>query len=214
MGRKSRKPEQEEPRAAADYYKLNTKAVEDLVTANADNSPKVPEAELRKYRSGPQIRRRDWVKVVLIKWWFAGAVCFFFYWGLGILVQNMENLLLILGIGLGMVTNLLTNNVLRFWAKTPGGNDRWIVIPRKGAPGLLINILYGLILLGCVVATYSGINAAILALTGGDPESVPLGVEPILFGLFATGWDFLFLGLKRMGRNILSDARTAGKTRG
>ena len=49
-------------------------------------------------------------------------------------------------------------------------------------------------MLGGVVVTYNGINAAILAMTGGAADSVPLGVEPILFGLFATGWDFLLLG--------------------
>lgn len=213
MAKKSRKAAPEEQRAAADYYKLNTKAIDDLVTADPSNSPKVSESELRKYRSGPKIRLSDWVKVVLVKWWFAGAVCFFFYWGLGMLVPNMENMLLILGIGLGMITNLLTNNVLRFWAKTPGGNDRWIVVARKGAPGLFLCILYGFAVLGGVVVTYNGINAAILALTGGAADSVPLGVEPILFGLFATGWDFLLLALKRMGQSILADARTAGRTK-
>ncbi len=213
MGKKSRKAAPEEHRAAADYYKLNTKAIDDLVTADPSNSPKVSESELRKYRSGPKIRLSDWVKVVLVKWWFAGAVCFFFYWGLGMLVPNMENMLLILGIGLGMITNLLTNNVLRFWAKTPGGNDRWIVVARKGAPGLFLSILYGFAVLGGVVVTYNGINAAILAVTGGAADSVPLGVEPILFGLFATGWDFLLLALKRMGQSILADARTAGRTK-
>ena len=73
----------DEHRTTADYYKLNVKAVEDLVGANAENSPKVSEAELRKYRSGPKIKLADWVKAVLIKFWFAGAVCFFFLWGLG-----------------------------------------------------------------------------------------------------------------------------------
>ena len=82
MGRKSRKPAPEEHRDAAEYYKLNTKAVEDLVTADKNNSPQVSEAELRKYRSGLKIQLKDWVKVTLIKWWFAGAVCCFFFWGL------------------------------------------------------------------------------------------------------------------------------------
>ena len=213
MAKKRRKAAPEEQRAAADYYKLNTKAIDDLVTADPSNSPKVSEAELRKYRSGPKIRLSDWVKVVLVKWWFAGAVCFFFYWGLGMLVPNMENMLLILGIGLGMITNLLTNNVLRFWAQTPGKNDRWVVVTRRGAPGLFLCILYGYAVLGGVVVTYNGINAAILAMTGGAADSVPLGVEPILFGLFATGWDFLLLALKRTGQSILADAKAAGKTK-
>ena len=212
MGRKSRKTVQEEPRAAADYYKLNTKAVEDLVTAAPENSPKVPEAELRKYRSGPQIHLKDWLKTLLIKWWFHGATCFFFLWGLGIAVPNRENQLLITGLGMGFVTDLLVNNIFRYYAKTPGANDRWMMFGKKGFISLPLNILYGFLLLACVVMTYNVING--LLVTGsGQPDEVPLGVEPLLFGLFATGWDFLFLGMKRLGKRILTDARSANRTR-
>ena len=214
MGRRNQKA-QEAPRAAADYYKLNVRAVDDLVNATPENSPKVSEKELRKYRSGPKIHLRDWVKAVLIKWWFAGAVCFFFYWGLGMLVPNMENMLLILGLGLGLVTDLLTNNVLRFWAKVPGGNDRWMMVTKRGAPGLLLDVLYCLLLLGCIVASYQVRNRLLSGLTGAAKDSVPLGVEPIVFGLLAAGWDFLLIQVKRTARKILSDAKekSAGGTR-
>ena len=72
MARK--KPEKEPDRSAAEYYRLNTRAVDDLVTADVSNSPKVSRKELDKYRSGPKIHLSDWVKVILVKWWFAGAV--------------------------------------------------------------------------------------------------------------------------------------------
>ena len=206
MGRKDQNA-REEPRDAADYYKLNVRAVDDLVNATPENSPKVSEKELRKYRSGPKIHLKDWVKAVLIKWWFAGVVCFFFYWGRGMLVPNMENLLLILGVGLGLVTNLLTNNVIRFWAKVPGGNDRWMMVTKRGAPGLLLDVLYGLLVLGCVVVSYQALNRLLISLTGAAEDTVPLGVEPIGFGLLAAGWDFLMIGMKQTARRILSDAR-------
>ncbi len=212
MGRKDRKAVPDKPRDAADYYRLNTKAIDDLVGATPENSPPVSEKELRKYQSGPKIRLKDWVKVVLIKWWFAGAVCFFFYWGLGMMVPNMENLLLILGVGLGMVTNLLTNNVLRFWAKVPGGNDRWMMVNRRGAPGLLLDILYGFLILGCGGVTYQGLNRLLIALTGAAGDSVPLGVEPIGFGLLTMGWDFLFIGIRTTLRKILTDAKEKNRT--
>ena len=211
MGRKDRKFKPDEPRDAADYYRLNHQAVDDLVNATPENSPKVSEKELRKYRSGPKIRLRDWMKVVLIKWWFDGAVCFFFYWGLGMVVHSMENQLLILGAALGMITNLLTNNVLRFWAKVPGGNDRWMMVTRRGAPGLLLDVLYGFVILGCIVATYQGLNRLLISLTGAAADSVPLGVEPILFGALAMGWDFLWIGIRRTAGKILADAKSKGQ---
>ena len=210
MGRKDRKTAPEEPRDAADYYRLNRRAVDDLVNATPENSPKVSEKELRKYRSGPKIRLRDWTKAVLVKWWFGGAVCFFFYWGLAILVPNWENQMLILGLALGFVTDLMVNNIFRYYAKTPGANDRWMMFGKKRFSSLPLNILYGYLLLACVVMTYSVINRVIVSFTG-DTQSVPLGVEPILFGLFATGWDFLFLGLRSLGRRILSDAKRSNQ---
>ena len=57
---------------------------------------------------------------------------------------------------------------------------------------------------------YARMRAAVAAT--GDAQSVPLGVEPILFGLFTMGWDFLFLGLRQLGKKILSDARHGNET--
>lgn len=206
MGRKSRRAEPEKPRTTAEYYQLNTKAVEDLVTADVTNSPKVSEKELRKYRSGPQIHLKDWVKVILIKWWFAGAVCFFFYWGLGMMIQNQENQLLILGLALGFVTDLLVNNIFRYYAKTPGANDRWMMFGKKGFVSLPLNVLYGFVLLALVVMTYNTINSVAAAATG-ETERVVLGVESILFGLFTVCWDLLLLGAKRLIRRMVEDAK-------
>ena len=211
MAGKNRKAAPEKEKDAAAYYHLNVKAVDDLVNATPENSPKVSEAELRKYRSGPRIHLKEWLRTLLIKWWFAGMVCFFFYWGLGTVVTNGENQLLILGLALGFVTDLLVNNIFRYYAKTPGANDRWMMFGRKGFASLPLNILYGFLLLSCVIMTYSVVNRTILSLSAGDPERVPLGVEPILFALFTTGWDFLFLGIRRGMRRIFSDAKQANQ---
>ena len=73
----------EERKTAQDYYKLHSGAVNDLVTANEENSPVVSEAELRKYRSGPKFKLSETIKALLVKYWFNGSVCFFFFLGLG-----------------------------------------------------------------------------------------------------------------------------------
>ena len=206
MGRKKHRPAAQE-QTAAEYYRLNTKAVDDLVTATEENSPQVSEKELRKYRSGPKIKLKDWVKVILIKWWFNGAVCFFFFWGLGTMVGNTENQLLILGIGLGLVTDLLVNSIFRYYAKTKGANDRWMMVARRGVPGLLLNLVYAFVLLGLVVMTYNMINRIALLFTG-PTDGVPVGVEPILFGLLTMGWDMLLLGARRVVRHMVADAKS------
>ena len=203
------RPEKEE-RSAADYYRLNTKAVDDLVNATAENSPPVSREELKKYRAGGKLTIADWLKAVLIKAWFGGMVCYFVVWGLGIYVHDQLDLLLIAGIALGFVTDLITNNIFRFIAKPSGANDRWMMFPKKNYIFLPLNVLYALLLVFCVVTTYNAVNAAIIGVTGAK-ESLPLGVEPILFGTFTMAWDMLFLGFKRLGGRMVNDAKTAAK---
>lgn len=197
-------------REISDYYKLNTKAVDDLVSANAENSPEVPMEELQKYRSKSGLHLPGWLKAVLLKAWFAGAACFFIFWGLGLYLTNLGDMLLVFGLALGLVTDLLVNNILRFAAATPGENDGWMMFPKKGMGSFFLNILYGFFLLFCVYTLYQLINSALVSLTG-RTDTVPLGVEPILFGLFYTGFDLVFIGLKHLAGRILSDAKLAAK---
>ena len=201
-----RKGDPEEQRVTSEYYRLNTKAVKDLAEANAENSPEVSQEELDRYRSGPKLKIADWVKAILIKAWFAGAVCFFVFWGLSMYITASLDILFIFGMALGIVTDLMTNNILRFIAKTEGALDRWMMFPKKRYVSLFLNIIYAVILLFCVMFLYNLIN---YGLTGAaeTAETVPLSVEPVLFGIFYTAFDLLFLQMKHLCRTIVSDAK-------
>lgn len=206
---KKRNNRQEKPEIEkqSDYYKLKTGAVDDLVNANEENSPVVSEEELRAYRSGPKMKVDDWVKILFIKAWFAGAVCFFFLWGLGGFLSSELDLLVITGFALGVVTDLLTNPVLRFFEKTKGENARWMMVTRKSYSGLFLNILYGYVILFLVFVLYNVINLAVISVTGAA-DTVPLGVEPILFGVFCLGFDLLLIQIKRtIGQMIRGAAK-------
>ena len=198
-------PEKPEVEKQSEYYRLKTRAVDDLVTANEDNSPPVSEEELRAYRSGHKMKVADWVKMLFIKAWFAGAVCFFFIWGLGGLLGNELDILFVTGMALGLVTDWLTNPVLRFFEKTPGENARWMMVNRKGVSGLFLNILYAYAVLFLVFLLYNGINVAASHLMG-IANSTVLGVEPILFGVFCLGVDLLMLQVKRTLQRMLRGA--------
>ena len=204
--RKDQGQPQKEERSAADYYKLNTRAVDDLVNATEENSPPVSKQELRKYRAGTRLKMADWLKAVLLKTWFAGVICFFFVWGLGAYLPDQLDLIVVTGLGLGFVTDLIVNPLFRFIALTPGANDRWMMFPKKNYLFLPLNVGYALILLLCVAGTYNAVNTLFVGLSGAK-DTVPLGVEPILFGAFTMGWDMLFLAIKRLGRRILDDAK-------
>ena len=192
---------------AAEYYRLNTQAVEDLANANEQNSPPVSEQELRKYKSGPKLTIAGWVKLLAVKWWFYAACCFFFLWGLGTYISSVLDQMAVTALAMGFVTDLLTNNVLRFVEKKKGANDRWMMYPKKRFLSLPLNILHGCTVMFLVYTAYNMLNKLLIDLSGLEADSVPLGVEPILFGLFALGADMLLIGCKHIFQNILADAR-------
>ena len=180
-------------------YRLKIQAVDDLVHASPENSPPVSRQELRKFQSGPRITLADWVKAILIKWWIAGTICYFFIWGLSAVSINPWDHLVILGIALGGITHLITNNILRFIAKKKGAYDRWMMFPKKSLLYLPADLIYALALMALTIMTYNGINL--------QAGRVVLGVEPLLFGLIVTGWDLLMLGAKSLLKRILRDAK-------
>lgn len=199
-------PQKPEITKQADYYKLKTQAIEDLVTADESNSPEVSPEELRRYQSGPKLKVADWVKLLFVKAWFPGCVCFFFLWGLGGLMADQLDLLFITGIALGVVTEMLTNNVLRFLEKKPGGNNRYMMFPQKGYITFPLNILYAFVLLFLVYTLYNIINLVIIQLTG-VTDKIPLGVEPVLFGLFYLCFDMILI----QGKHLILDMVRGGK---
>ncbi len=206
MAFKKKSPiEAETKKSSADYYKLNTKAIDDLVTADESNSPEMTPEDLRKYGSQSKFRMPEWLKAVLIKLWFAGAVCFFVFWGLGNYIAGLD-MMFVFAVALGIVTDLLTNNVFRFCEKKPGLNDKWMMLPKKNFINFFLNIIYAGILLAAVYFIYNILNAAVISVTGADESTVPVPVEPILFGVFYMGVDMLFLGMKHTFEKIVDDA--------
>ena len=199
---KNKKQSNEERKAAEDYYKLHSQAVKDLATANEENSPEVSEEELRKYRSGGKFRLSETVKALLVKYWFNGSVCFFFFLGLGNYLRDLLDQLFVLGFAMGVITDILVNNVLRFIAKPEGGNDKWMMIPQKKLSSLFLNIGYAFVVLFFVYMFYNLVNTILQKLGGSI-----LTVEPLLFALIYLGFDLLFIGMKKMLKNIISDAK-------
>lgn len=203
-----KKTSPDQPKKKSSYYDLHTGAVEDLVSADKGNTPRYSKEELDKYRSGKvKWRFPEWLKVLLIKFWFYGAVCFFVFMGLGMLVPNQIDMLFIAAVIMGMVTDLLINHFLRFTEKLPGGNARWMMVTRRGAAGFVMNLAYGFLLMFLVVTVYNTINSAIFAITGGAENTRLLNVEPVLFGLFATGADVLCVAIRNTFKKIINDAK-------
>ena len=192
-----------------EHYNLKKDAVDRLV--NAHNSPESLESlgldPGKKYRSGGFLDKiPSWLKAVFIKFWFNGAVCYFILWGLGLFIANFENMIIILALVLGMVTDILVNNAFRFFAAVDGANDKWMMFPKKKLVNLFFNVIYALAILLMVVWLYNTVNGVINVIK--ETEGIVyLGVEPIFFGLFYVLFDLCFIGMKNLVGSIVRDAK-------
>ena len=202
---KKKKKQQDEEKAAASYYQLKTDAVDRLV--NAKDAPAVSEAEIKKYTSKGRFHIPTWLKIVFVKFWFAGAICYFFLWGLGIYIQGLD-LMFSLAVGLGIVTDLMVNKVLRSLEPESGEYDKWIMVTVRQFWSIFINVIYAGVVLYCVFQTYYVINILFgVDATATEAETM-LGVEPIMFGLFYMGFDMLLVAIKNTFIKIFRDAGT------
>lgn len=186
------------------YYELKTDAVDRLVNADSLPRPKITTDPGREYRSKGFIDKiPGWVKALFIKFWFNGAACFFIFWGLGMLIPNILDMLVVFGVVLGMVTDIFVNNIFRFIENYPGQNSKWMMFPKKKNWTIFANIPYAILVLFCVVYLYNFINYAIIDTIGGD---VMFGVEPVAFGLLYLAVDMFFISIRNMLVSIVSDA--------
>lgn len=188
-------------------YRLKTDAVDRLVNAKNKSYTTTNKDPGRQFRSkGFLDKIPEPIKALFIKFWFSGAVCFFIYWGLGIYIWDTFDMIIILGIVSGMVTDILVNNTFRFLAVVPDINNKWMMFPKKKFWTFFANIIYSLIILVIVVYIYESVNVAGNYIFGTENQ-IYLGVEPILFGIFYVAVDMLFIGMKNLTIRIFKDAK-------
>ncbi|MBO7197152.1 MAG: hypothetical protein J6V80_07545 [Clostridia bacterium] len=189
-------------------YKLNTDAVDRLVNANNKNYKNTDPDPGRQYRSKRLLDKIPApIKALFIKFWFNGAVCFFIYWGLGMYIWDTLDMMVVLGIVLGIVNDLLVKNTFHFFSITPNSNNKWMMFPKKKYWTFFTNILYYMLIVFMVAETYSAINLVLNSLNSTEEQIIYLGVEPILFGVICVAYDMLFIGMKNLAIKIITDAK-------
>lgn len=202
----AKKTAKQPEKSQADYYKLHTEAADRLVNTTAENAPRYSREELNRYKGGKKSWRfPETLKVLLIKFWFYGAICYFVFMGLGMYIPALLDMFFVAGVVTGMVTDLLVNHFLRFTEQMPGGSKHWMMVTKRGTGGFILNILYGLLLMFLVISLYYGINA-FLQPDNTQGVAVVL-VEPLLFGVLTTALDMACVGLKRGFMKIVADAK-------
>jgi len=187
----------------ADYYDLKVDAVDRLV--NAKDAPAVSDREIKQYTSSKSnLHIPSWLKIVFVKFWFSGAICYFFLWGLGMYITGLD-LMVAIAIGLGLSTDLMVNHLLHYFEPEKGAYDKWMMIPFRKFWTIFLNVLYSGLILFCIVWFYNIVNTLIVGAPAADTPVV-LPVEPILFGLLYMGFDMLFILIKNTMVKIVKDA--------
>ncbi|MCR5330395.1 MAG: hypothetical protein K6E62_04305 [Lachnospiraceae bacterium] len=194
-------------KSTSDFYDLKTDAVEKLVTASKENVPAVSDEEIAKVSGRKKFRIPNIVKVMFIKFWFHGAICFFFFLGLGTYVTGIYDMIFVLMIATGVVTDLLTNKLIRFIEPEEGANDRYLMVRTRKYWSFPLNLLYAVPVVYCIVSVYGAINMAVTGIAGED--ATVLSVGPLLYGVFGLIIDQALVGARNLFTKILSDAKSS-----
>lgn len=201
-----------------DYYDLKVDKIDELVAALKDDGEFSDETidygmnanmgvdDPKNYKRNGKEKQFDpyktdflakvpvWVKALFVKFWFAGMVCFFFMFGIGI--ENEDGILLV-GVVLGIVVDVFVNPMLRYMETEKHEYDNYMMFPFpfKAIWTFFANIFYYLIVVVGVNACYLGINELINYIRS-TPDYIPVAVEPLLFGMLAFIVDMIFIGIK------------------
>ncbi len=210
-----KKKKQEKETTIENYYDLKVEDVDDLVSILQDSS-KAADKEVtddiqeitgeevkgkshRKrtfdpYRSELFRKVPIWLKAIFVKWWFAGCVCYFIMFGLGMYISSNENLMLLTGAVLGLIVDLFVNPIFYFFEWNKGEYDNYMMFPFpfKKYWTFFANIIYYILIMFLVSFTYYGLNMLVKL---GDSENY-FGIEPLLFGTICVIIDMVFIGIK------------------
>lgn len=200
------------------YYDLKVDKVDELVAALKGEAPpaeqeEIPlkisdctgeEAETTKkgkkekefdpYKIDKLSRIPSWIKALFIKFWFAGAVCYFIMMGTGL--QDLDGAI-VTGVVLGVVVDVLVNPLFGYMQSDRKEYDKYIMLPFpfKKFWTFFVNIIYYMGILVIIMLAYNGINTALNIIK--DTENVYyIGVEPLLFGVLTTIVDMALIGVK------------------
>ncbi len=155
--------------------------------------------QFNPYKLDRLSRVPTWIKALVIKFWFAGMVCYIIGMGLGSIITNDENRIILTGVVLGIVVDVLVNPAMRYFQSSDNEYDAYMMFPFpfKKYWTFLTNVIYYVAVSFVVTYMYQGINLLIDVINGTAASSnINVGVEPLLYGVFTVIADMAFIGIK------------------
>ena len=134
-----------------------------------------------------------WIKAVLLKYWFYGAICFFVLMGLGGAGANGENGAIVCGLIAGLVFDFIVYGIYRAMDSDKKESRYYVMYKSKKIWSVFVNIPYqllvfilGMLIMTSIVATYK------------DPVNNWFLQEPFSQALVLTALDAVFVLIKNL----------------
>lgn len=145
-----------------------------------------------------------WLKVIVLKWWFFGAIYFFML--MGIFVESVnDGSFQWLAIGAGLVAgafyDLVINKIIMLWETDKHEGQYYSMIISKKYYAMLVNIVYFVFLFIIIYIVQN-----LLGYLTNDIMKLgfSIGGDPITFGLLAVVIDGIFLLIKFGIRQLIN----------
>ena len=106
---------------------------------------------------------------------------------------------------LGMVNDLLVNNIFRYMRADKASYDPYMMFPQKKCYTFFCNILYYTLISAAVAYLYNAINLAAQAAGLVGEDKVWLTAEPVLYGVFILLLDMALLGIKALIKRAITN---------
>ncbi len=160
---------------------------------------KSKDKQFNPYKLDRLSRIPTWIKAFIIKFWFAGLVCYLIGMGLGSIITNDENRIILTGIVLGIVVDVLANPAMRYFQSADREYDAYMMFPFPFTKfwTFFANVAYYVVVAFAVNYAYAGLNMLIDVINGTvGSNNINVGVEPLLYGVFCLLIDMAFIGIK------------------
>ncbi|MDD4244169.1 MAG: hypothetical protein PHG08_07680 [Bacilli bacterium] len=207
--KKEKKNKQED---VTNYYNLKLDAVDQLVDAfSEEENQKGKKVNIAKeyqnaYKPDKLAQIPTWIKALFVKYWVAGAICYFGYMGLHYYFPGVLDIVVIVGVITGIVTDLLVNTAFRYFQSGDQEYNKFMLIPVSGKKiwPLICNIIYGIMVALVIWVLYILINHLIASMKGLPLGTPTIGVEPLLYGLLFIIVDMFFIMIKNFFVSIFT----------
>ena len=161
------------------------------VEVNEPVTNKYDPKEIEKYQKNGFLSKIPyWVKAILMKYWFFGAIIFFMMMGIPGLASSLKYV--VAGIAGGAIIDVACNNILLLIETNKHEARHFMICPKSkhGVLSLFINVVYGLALF---TATAYTCDAIIKLYKDG---TFWLFQEPLTIALILSIYDGVVLGIK------------------